>query len=130
MTSARKLRAAREREKRKEEEKRQADKLEKNWKRIKQMTLGLSRDSDVDRVARPLRTKVFRRETTDAPSLITTARFESVAAKPRYTGKMLERERAAQVEIDRKKSQVAVPYNKGAYQFVTPGMDPKTFGRK
>lgn len=50
--------------------------------------------------------------------------------RPQYEGEMLERELAARKEIEYKKTCVAIPYNKGAYQYVTEGMDPKNFGRK
>jgi hypothetical protein len=49
-----------------------------------------------------------------------------------YEGDMAERERIAQQEIQRKKTQVAITVNKGAYQYVG-GMsadDAKMFGRK
>lgn len=50
--------------------------------------------------------------------------------KPKYDGKMLEREQKAQEEIKRKKKQVAILYNKGGYQFPCGADDPKKFGRK
>lgn len=48
----------------------------------------------------------------------------------KYEGEMAEREKVAREEIEYKKTCVAIPYNKGAYQYVTEGMDPKNFGRK
>lgn len=54
-----------------------------------------------------------------------------ISSKPRYEDEaMAQREHAAQQEIEYKKTCVAIPYNKGAYQYVTEGMDPKNFGRK
>lgn len=40
------------------------------------------------------------------------------------------REEIARREIERKKKQVGVLYNKGAYQFISPGMDLTTLGKK
>jgi hypothetical protein len=53
-----------------------------------------------------------------------------IPAQPKYEGEMAEREREAQKEIDYKKTCVAPVCNKGNYIYVTPGMDPKTLGRK
>lgn len=54
------------------------------------------------------------------------------ASQTRYEGEMAEREAAARVEVERKKTMVAPMYNKGAYQYV--GDVPKevliTLGRK
>lgn len=50
--------------------------------------------------------------------------------RPRYEGEMLEREQSAMEEIERKKKRVGITVNKGAYQYLTPGMDPKTLGKK
>lgn len=35
-----------------------------------------------------------------------------------------------QAEILKKASQVSIGYNKGGYMYITPGIDPKTLGRK
>jgi hypothetical protein len=35
-----------------------------------------------------------------------------------------------QAQIREKASRVGIAYNKGGYQLLTPGMDPKTLGRK
>lgn len=53
------------------------------------------------------------------------------APQPRlkYTGKMAEREAKAQLEIEKKKKKVAIPYNKGGYQYID-GYDPKDLGKK
>lgn len=48
----------------------------------------------------------------------------------RYEGQMAEREQRAQEEIERKRTQVAILYNKGPYMMITDSSDPKTFGRK
>ena len=46
------------------------------------------------------------------------------------TPEMQAREDLAQKEIESKKSRIGVLYNKGAYQYISDGMDPKTLGRK
>lgn len=51
-------------------------------------------------------------------------------APVKYEGEMLERELAAQEEIERKKKRIAPAYNKGAYQYITDGTDPSDLGRK
>jgi hypothetical protein len=48
----------------------------------------------------------------------------------RYSDEMLERELKAQEEIERKKKRVSIAYNKGAYQYITDGTDPKDIGKK
>ncbi len=48
----------------------------------------------------------------------------------KYTDDMAVREAEAQVEVERKKKRIAPMYNKGAYQYVTDGTDPKDIGRK
>lgn len=50
--------------------------------------------------------------------------------QPRYEGEMLERELAAQKEIERKKQCVAPAYNKGAYQYVGSEEQAKWIGKK
>jgi hypothetical protein len=53
-----------------------------------------------------------------------------VRESPRYEGEMAEREAAAQAEAERRKSQTAPLYSKGAYQYITPDTDLTTLGRK
>lgn len=48
----------------------------------------------------------------------------------RLSEDMLERELKAQKISDKRKTQVAPAYSKGAYQYITPGMDLKELGRK
>jgi len=43
---------------------------------------------------------------------------------------MAHRESAAQEEVEAKKKRIAPLYNKGAYQYLTEGTDPKDIGRK
>jgi len=47
-----------------------------------------------------------------------------------YDGKMEERERLAQEEIERKKLRTAPLYNKGGYQYITDETDLSDLGRK
>lgn len=64
-------------------------------------------------------------------SVTATASSVSVTVKPRkYTGKMEEREQAAQLELEHKKKRVGVTVNKGAYQYLDDSYDPKWLGRK
>lgn len=51
-------------------------------------------------------------------------------ATPRYKGEMAEREAEAKKEIEKKKKQTGVLFNKGGYQYITEGMDPTTLGKK
>jgi len=55
---------------------------------------------------------------------------EKSSIQVRYTGEMAERERVAQVEIERKKQQVAPLYNKGGLQYIPNDMDLTTLGKK
>ena len=72
---------------------------------------------------------VFRRDEGESyPSHETTLGIVA-KDKPKYTGEMLEREKKAQEEIERKKLCVAVPYNKGPIMYVA-GYNPKDFGKK
>jgi len=54
----------------------------------------------------------------------------SATKKKQYAGEMAEREAEAQKEIAAKKKRVAPLFNKGGYQFITDGTDPKDIGRK
>lgn len=49
--------------------------------------------------------------------------------KPRYEGEMLERELAAQKEIEKKKKRVA-PLHKSNYIYLDDGINPAGLGRK
>jgi hypothetical protein len=72
------------------------------------------------------------RDTRDshAPSLLTAASHVGKSLPVKYTGEMALREDAAQQEIARKKYRVAPLFNKGALQYISDDMDPKTLGRK
>lgn len=63
------------------------------------------------------------------PSLVDTRPNKKVYRK-NYQGEMLERERLAQEEIERKKQRIAPAYSKGAYQYITDETDPRELGRK
>jgi hypothetical protein len=63
------------------------------------------------------------------PSLVDSKPSEPKVA-PKYEGEMLEREIAAQQEIERKKKRTAPAYSKGAYQYITDETDIKEIGRK
>lgn len=58
------------------------------------------------------------------------ARDPLFASKTRYEGEMADREAAARVEIERKKTMVAPLYNKGPYQMITSAEQCLTIGRK
>lgn len=58
------------------------------------------------------------------------ARDPLFASKTRYEGEMADREAAARVEIERKKTMVAPLYNKGPYQMITSAEQCLTMGRK
>lgn len=53
-----------------------------------------------------------------------------VRIKQELTPEMLVRERAARKELEQKSKRIAPLFNKGAYQYITDDMDPKTIGRK
>lgn len=79
--------------------------------------------------------KPFRRETGPRhPSLdlrnVPIATDDSVLRVRQYDSAMLERERIAQAEIAYKRTCIAPLVNKGAYQYITPGTDIQTIGRK
>jgi hypothetical protein len=106
--------------------------LEANFKRLKNMRSGLVVGKP-DPKAKP-RTLVVampvRREVKQLVGKITQKEFVVPKMDFELTDEMIAREKAAQEEIERKKKRVAVLYNKGAYQYITDEMDPKTFGRK
>ena len=104
--------------------------LQKNYSRIINMRSGL-----VDPRAKPVKgtppkVEVARRETKRYPSLITNTPFNFDDTKVRYEGEMLKRELAAVEESEYKKTCVGVLVNKSSYQYITPGMDLTTLGRK
>jgi hypothetical protein len=124
-----KLREQRKRERQEEEELLQAEAL-----RLKNLKGGFARSSDVavDRRKSPLLSPgVFRRATTAVPSKADTTFVAGSRSIPTYTDpELIARERLAMEEIEKKKRRTTVLYNKGGYQYITDGMDPKTFGKK
>ena len=52
-----------------------------------------------------------------------------IKTKPKYEGEMLEREKTAQIEIEKKKLRVA-PLHKSNYIYLDPGTDPGDLGKK
>ena len=104
--------------------------LKRNFQRLLESKSGLLRpgDESIKIKDKPTVSVQMRRTFPDIPS----RGVDKFVAKdvPVYEGEMAEREAKARKEIERKKKSVAIPYNKGGYVYVTPGMDPKTFGRK
>lgn len=72
----------------------------------------------------------IRDSAKDIPSHGPKVPDEPSRSPVRYSGDMLEREQAAQEEIERKKRRVAPLYNKGGYQYVTDETDLSDLGRK
>lgn len=73
--------------------------------------------------------KIYRRdEGENYPSHEFQGKIE-YKEKPHYEGEMLERELAAQKEIERKKMRVA-PLHKSNYIYIDDGINPAGLGRK
>lgn len=66
------------------------------------------------------------------PSAKAAKRKTQTGSKRDYTDnpELAAREALAQKEIERKKKRLAPAYSKGAYQYITDGMDPTELGRK
>ncbi len=71
-----------------------------------------------------------RLELSKAPSKGVVDHIKRAAPKRKMTVEMLEREKAAQEEIERKKKMVAPAYNKGGLQYISNPDDYKSMGRK
>lgn len=76
----------------------------------------------------PIKPHEIRNQNLNVISESRSVKYENL--EPKYEGEFAERERAANIEIERKKSMVAPAYNKGAYQLITPDMNPAELGRK
>lgn len=120
------------------EEKRLALELKSDWERL----VREKHPPNVDALAElkqnptPYTPPTIRRQQINAPGVIVRVRPKLPTPKaqqkqpPRLEGDMLEREKAAQQEIERKKQRVAPLYNKGGLQFITDDTDLTTLGRK
>lgn len=106
--------------------------LEENYKRLVNMRSGLVVGKpDPTAKARTLVVAMpVRREVKQLAGKITQREHVAAKIEIEMSDEMIAREKAAQEEIEHKKKRVAVLYNKGAYQYITDEMDPKTFGRK
>jgi len=71
--------------------------------------------------------KFRRNDSSHIPSLTVTK--HTPVEQQKYEGEMLERELAAQKEIEHKKQCVAPAFNKGAYQYVGSEEQAKWVGR-
>lgn len=91
------------------------------------------------RAFEPLKTRVYHNQgfnTRDLPSC--TSEYDKskdplFASKKRYDGEMADREAAAQIEVERKKTMVAPLYNKAGYEYIggiTDATILKNLGRK
>lgn len=107
-------------------------KVADNWKRLQEMQSGFKRGTSSG--SGVLSTKVFRREvvinegmTKQTPSYANARR---IPVPEELEEEMRKREAAAQAEIERKRTHVAILCHKSSYQYITEGMDPKLFGRK
>lgn len=83
----------------------------------------------------PLKRKLFQnRRVSQADSIPSLNEVPYVepkqTVKQEYTGEMLEREKAAQEEIERKKKRVAPLFSKGAYQYITDDELVRDLGKK
>jgi hypothetical protein len=132
----RKQRAERARQKAKLDREAEEKKLKQNFERILSMSSGFKSESNtpvkVVLSGSLVHQKVFRRDS--AVKVSRALPKPTLKVKPVIDDEKLEemqrREASAREEIERKKKRVAVTVNKGAYQYITDGMDPKTFGRK
>ena len=127
--SRRQLRALAERQKNLQDREREQAALQREALRLRTLTAGFSKSSEGGKRSSLLNPTPYRRQTERPPSL--TLIDTSIKAQPiELSPEMQERERRAQAEIKQKQKRVAVLYNKGAYQYISDEMDPKTFGRK
>lgn len=94
---------------------------------------GASRPTQVNKmpkgmVGRPIRD--FGTTASGGPTHAVAKEEVKLAPHLRYSGEMLEREKKAQEETERKKKSVAPLANKMGYQYITDPADAKTIGRK
>ena len=71
----------------------------------------------------------FRRGDVSHIKSVAPTPVNTVTEQPVLTPEMLERERIAQAEIERKKGCVAPAFNKGAYQYIATEEQAKDVGR-
>lgn len=106
-------------------------KAEKILNRIESMSV-FGGSKKIKKEEKPLLSFPNYRETQDIPSSTATVGRCTKPVEPKYEGEMAEREKAAQIEISKKKKQIAIPYSKGAYMYIG-GMDKqalKDLGKK
>ena len=105
--------------------------LKQNAERLKNMVGGFASKNSDRRGKRSslLFPSPYHRETPPIPSLTLNEPIKP-SEKPRLSPEMQLREVLAQEEIKKKRSRVAVLFNKGGLQYISDEMDPKTFGRK
>lgn len=105
------------------------DKLCDKWKPSKIEVR--SKDLGESSAYKKMQQALSSRNPYDLPSKGTDGSFGGNVPLPKkYSGDLANREAEAQKEIEAKKKRVAILYNKGGIQYITDGMDPKTFGRK
>lgn len=130
--SRRQLKADKQREQHKVAAEKERQRLSDNATRLKNMVGGFARSDTPtpEKKSSLLNPRPYQRSTPKIesvkPDLPTVAR----EAKPTLSPEMLQREKIAQAEIERKKKRIGVLYNKGAYQYISDGMDLTTLGKK
>lgn len=109
--------------------------LAKSWEELIQKWGPVSKklpekDLGQSKLVKSLQAQLVGRSSSRPGSLATMASHTGKSLPVKYKGEFAQREALAQAEIERKKKRVAIPFNKGPYQYITEGMDPKTFGKK
>jgi hypothetical protein len=129
MPSRRQIKAAKKRAENQAKAEREYEEIQANAQRLRTMVGGFSNSNRQGSKSKLLSPVPYRRETPPIPS----ATIKDTIIHPErkeMSPEMKMREELAQAEIQKKKSRVAVLYNKGGLQYISDEMDPKTFGRK
>lgn len=112
--------------------------LTRSWERLtnKKWPVNAHILADLKQNPTPYTPPAVRRQQINAPGVVVSVKPKLPTPKtqqkqtPRLQGDMLEREKVAQQETERKKQRVAPLYNKGPIQFITDDTDLTTLGRK
>jgi hypothetical protein len=129
MPSRRQIKAAKQRAENRAKAEREYEEIQANAQRLRSMVGGFSNSNRPGTKSKLLSPTPYRRETPPIPSATIKDTIRPVERKE-VSPEMEIREKIAQAEIQKKKSRVAILYNKGGLQYISDEMDPKTFGRK
>ena len=129
MPSRRQVKAAKKRAENLARAERELEEIQANAHRLRTMVGGFSSSNKPGSKSKLLSPTPYRRETPLIPSATIKDTIRPSERKE-MTPEMVLREEIAQAEIQKKKSRVAILYNKGGLQYISDEMDPKTFGRK